>query len=155
MLDVMPPEIDLNIELKETRLAEGVLDAIDSIENDILISALDANVHALWEARLAEDSTTLACSFSVRPKGDLEIAELIGCTQANPNWAMCLATDVIDRAHGMGVAVHAWPVGSRVVCEALRRRSVDGIIARTPAATRPIGEGVDLSGLLGRLCRSA
>jgi glycerophosphoryl diester phosphodiesterase len=154
VLDVVPPEIDMNVELKEIGLAEEVLEALRDVDNDVTISALDANVHALWETRLAEASIPLACNFSVRPEEDLEIAELIGCSYANPNWAMCLVTDVVDRAHEQGMAVHAWPVGSRLVAEALRRQGVDGIIARAPSVARPIGEDV-LDGRLGRLYRSA
>jgi glycerophosphoryl diester phosphodiesterase len=153
VLDVVPPAVGMNVELKEIGLAEEVLEAVSEIENDVLISALDANVHALWETCLAETSVPLACNFSVRPKEDLEIADLIGCSYANPNWAMCLVTDVIDRAHERGMAVHAWPVGSRIVAEALRRRGVDGIIASTPAVARPIGQAA-LDGRLERLYRS-
>lgn len=57
---------------------------------------------------------------------------------------------MIDRAHGRGIAVHAWPVGSRLVAEALRQRGVDGIIATTPSVARPIGEPIDSEGLLDR-----
>jgi glycerophosphoryl diester phosphodiesterase len=154
VLDVVPPAIDLNIELKETRIAEDVLEAVGGIENDVLISALDANVHVLWETRLAADSTPLACNLGLRPDIGLDTAELIGCTHLNPNWATCLATDIVDRAHDWGMDVHAWPVGSPILAEALRRRGVDGIIASTPAAARSIGETA-LDGRLGRLYRSA
>lgn len=154
VLDVVPPDVGLNVELKETRLANDVLDAVRGLENGVVISALDANAHALWETRVADESTVLACNFDVRPAENLETAELIGCTYANPHWGMCLATDIVDRAHELGMDVHAWPVGSRVVAEALRRRGVDGLIAATPDGARPIGEDIDLEGLLGRLYRS-
>ncbi|WP_336364564.1 glycerophosphodiester phosphodiesterase [Halalkalicoccus salilacus] len=132
VLDAIPPHTDINIELKELHLAADVLDAIDDLENDVVISALDANVHTLWETRRLDDSVPLALNFSLRPQEDLEIADLIGCTYANTHWALCLCTDVIDRAHDCGMEVHAWPVGSRVIAEALRWRGVDGLIARSP-----------------------
>lgn len=154
VLDAVPPDVGINVELKQIGLAEDVLEAVRGIENDVVISALDPNVHALWETRVTDDSIPLACNFGVRPEEGLEIAELIGCSYANPHWALCLATDVVDRAHEMGMEVHAWPVGSRLVAEALRRRGVDGIVASTPDVTRPLSENVDLEGLLGRLYRS-
>lgn len=154
VLDVVPSDVGLDVELKETRIAGDVLDMVGEVENDVVISALDANADALWETRVADESAVLACNFDVRPAENLETAELIGCAYANPHWALCLATDIIDRAHEMDLEVHAWPVTSRVVAEALRRRGVDGIVADTPDGARPIGEAIALEGLLGRLYRS-
>lgn len=153
VLDSIPPHTDSNIELKELHLAADVLEAIDGIENDVVIAALDANVHTLWETRQLDDSVPLALNFSLRPQEDLEIADLIGCTYANPHWALCLCTDVLDRAHDCGMEVHAWPVGSRVIAEALQWKGVDGIIARSPHVVTS-DENVTFDRTLRRLSRS-
>jgi glycerophosphoryl diester phosphodiesterase len=155
VLDVVPPEIGINVELKETRIAEDVLDAVSGIDNDVALSALGANINALWEARLADESAALVCNFGVRPSEGVETADLIGCVSANPHWAICLAGNTIDRAHDLGLEVHPWPVSSPVVTEVVRRRGVDGIIASTPKAMRPVGEDIDLDGLFRRVSRSA
>ena len=153
-LKALPPDTDVNIELKELGLAADVLEAIDAVENDVLISALDVHVHALWEVQTLDESVPLACNLSARPKEDVEVAELIGCKEVNPVWATALVTDVIDRIHERNMDVHAWPVGSRLVAEALRRRGVNGLIARAPEYARPLSESVDLDGMLSRLARS-
>lgn len=154
VLSVIPPDTAINIELKELYLAADVLELVDEIENDVVISALDANVHALWETQLIDESVPLALNFSLRPQEDLEVAELIGCTYANCHWALCLCTDVIDRAHDCGMEVHAWPVGSQVMAEALRWRGVDGLIVKSPQATCPVGKSITPEGVFSRLSHS-
>ena len=95
------------------------------------------------------------CNFGVRPSEGVETADLIGCVSANSHWAICLAGNTIDRAHDLGLEVHPWPVSSPVVTEVVRRRGVDGIIASTPKAMRPVGESVGLDELFRRVSRSA
>ena len=112
VLNAIPPDTDANVELKELGLTEDVLEAVRTIKNNVVISVLDANIHALWEVRTLDESVPLVCNPSARPKEDIEVAESIGCAQVNPHWATCLVTNTVDRVHDEGMDAHAWPVGS-------------------------------------------
>lgn len=140
VLDVVPPDTGVVIELKETGLAADVLEAVRDIENPVVVSALDVNIHALWETRLLDESVPLACILSVRPKEDLKVAELIGCDYVFPHWALCFATAVVERARERGMDVYPWPVSSQVVAGGLNRKDIGGLIATTPTCVSPLRE---------------
>ena len=68
----------------------------------------------------------------MRPDVNFETARALGCEYANPHWTLCLATDVVERAHDAEMAVHAWPVSSRTLAWALERAGVDGLLLTRP-----------------------
>lgn len=130
VLDAIPAEVGVNVELKERDVAEDAVAAVQAVDNDVVVSSLFPD--ALWRVRLLDESITLASDFDVRLTTNLDTADALDCEYANPHWSLCLATDVVERAHDAGMAVHAWPVGSKLIAAALVRRGVDGLIASRP-----------------------
>ncbi|MFC7080407.1 glycerophosphodiester phosphodiesterase [Halorussus caseinilyticus] len=129
-LAAIPPSVGLNVEVKETGIVADLLAALSGVENDIVVSSLHPD--PLWRTRMLDESMPLAFNFDVRPEANFRTAEALDCEYVNPHWTLCLATDLVDRAHDADMAVHAWPVGSRTLAWALVRRGVDGVIATQP-----------------------
>ncbi|UPV74036.1 glycerophosphodiester phosphodiesterase [Halorussus limi] len=130
VLEVIPPAVDINVEVKETGLVADLLAALEGVENDVVVSSLHPD--PLWRTRMLDESMPLAFNFDVRPDANFETATTLDCAYANPHWTLCLATDLVERAHEAGMEVHAWPVGSRSLAWALARRGVDGLITTKP-----------------------
>nr|WP_240147509.1 glycerophosphodiester phosphodiesterase [Halorussus sp. JP-T4] len=132
VLEVIPPEVDLNLEIKGSGVVADLLALLDGVENEVVISSLHPD--PLWRTRMLDESIPLAFNFGVRPDANFLTAEAIGVEYANPHWSLCFLTDLVESAHEVGMAVHAWPVATRPLAWALERRGVDGLIA-----TRPLG----------------
>jgi glycerophosphoryl diester phosphodiesterase len=128
----VPPDVGIELDLKEPGLAADALAAVDAADNDVVVSSFYSD--ALWEARSIDAEVSLAYNFDVRLDRNLNTTRLLDCERANLHWAICLGTDAVERAHELGADVYAWPVGSRVVSRALDRVGVDGVIATRPAA---------------------
>lgn len=130
VLAVIPGHVGIELDLKTDGLAADALTAAATVDNRVVVSAFDAEI--LRAVPAVDSSVPRAYDVDVRLDENLATAHRLGCERVNVHWAVCLATDVVDRARTRGLAVHAWPVGSRIVAWALGRRGVDGVIATTP-----------------------
>lgn len=130
VLSVIPPSVDVNLDLKERGLATDVMDAARSVDNDVVVSSFHPD--PLWRIRTLDESISLALNFDVRPDANFETAKALDCEYAVPHWTLCLATDVVERAHDAGMTVRAWPVSSRMLAWALERADVDGLLSTRP-----------------------
>jgi hypothetical protein len=128
VLAVLPPDVDLNVEIKESGVVADLLAALAGVENDVVVSSLHPD--PLWRTRMLDESMPLAFNFDVRPEANFETAMMLDCEYANSHWTLCFATDVVERAHKEGMDVHAWPVSSRPLAWALAWRGVDARPAR-------------------------
>jgi glycerophosphoryl diester phosphodiesterase len=126
----VPPEVGLNVEIKETGVVADLLAALEGVENEVVVSSLHPD--PLWRTRMLDEEIPLAFNFDVRPEANFETATALDCAYANPHWMLCFATDLVERAHEAGMEVHAWPVGSKALAWALARRGVDGLILTKP-----------------------
>lgn len=133
-VDAVPPEVRIQVDLKQAGIAEDVLDVVGSVDNDVVVSSFYSD--SLWEVRASDGAASLVYNFDVRLDRNLTTAGLLECERVDVHWAVCLATDAITRAHDDGFPVHAWPVGSRLVARALGRSGVDGVVATNPDAAR-------------------
>ncbi|WP_254267652.1 glycerophosphodiester phosphodiesterase [Halorussus aquaticus] len=130
VLGAIPPEVGVNLDLKERGIAADVVDLVQSVENDAVVSSLHPD--PLWRTQLRDESIPLAFNFGVRPDANFLTAEAIDCEYANPHWSLCFVTDLVESAHEAGMEVYAWPVATRTLARALERRGVDGLILTRP-----------------------
>jgi glycerophosphoryl diester phosphodiesterase len=132
VLEVIPPEVGLNLDVKGRGLVADLLAVLEGVENDAVVSSLHPD--PLWRTGMLDESVPLAFNFDLRADANFLTAEAIGCEYANPHWSLCFLTGLVESAHEAGMAVHAWPVGSRRMARLLARRGVDGVIT-----TKPLG----------------
>jgi glycerophosphoryl diester phosphodiesterase len=134
VLDAIPTEVGVNIELKDPDITEQALRMAESIPHEVIISSFDPD--ALRGVEPDETATVeLAYILGATPSDDLAVATDLDCAYVHPNAWQCLLTGVVADAHDAGLAVNAWTVDSRPGAWALSRRGVDGLIASSPSVT--------------------
>jgi Glycerophosphoryl diester phosphodiesterase len=131
VLDMVPAEVGVNLELKDPKITEQALTVAESVPNEVIISSFDPD--ALHDVHPEENTNVeLAYVLGATPDDDLAVAMDLDCAFVHPNAWLCLLTGVVARAHDAGLAVNAWTVDSRPGAWALSRRGVDGLIASSP-----------------------
>lgn len=130
VLEAVPSDTLLNVELKERGLAPDLLEAIAGEEFDVLVSSFDRT--ALTQVRSLAPDLPLAYIFRDDPAGGLRVAEDLDCVAIHPRKGLCVETDLVDDAHDRGFDVNAWTVDSRTEAASLALRGVDGVFADRP-----------------------
>jgi len=134
VLDAIPPEVGVNLELKDPEISEQALTVAESVPHEVIISSFDPD--ALRGVRPDENTNVeLAYVLGATPDDDLAVATDLDCAFVHPNAWLCLLTGVVASAHDAGLAVNAWTVDSRPGAWALSQRGVDGLIASSPHVT--------------------
>lgn len=130
VLEAVPPDVGLNLELKESGLIEDVRAAVAGTDVDVWLSSFDTDVVATaaettdWPVVLIVDDASEAA---------IERAAGIGCAGIAPHWRL-IDFALIERAHRSDLAVYAWPINDVERAQSLRKMDVDGIIAEEPTA---------------------
>lgn len=127
VLEAAPPDVQLNIELKERGLAPDLLGLLEEFDGTALVSSFDPT--ALWQVQSLTDSVPLAYIFSDEPDRGLETAADLECAAVHPSTGLCHETDIVDRAHEHGFAVNAWTVDSGLETAWLAIAGVDGVFS--------------------------
>jgi glycerophosphoryl diester phosphodiesterase len=123
VFEAVPEGTTVVVELKSADIASSVVDVIGNVAHDVILSSFD------WtELRAAGDAgaSALALLCHDGPGRALDIAERIGCSAIHPAAELCLETDLVERAHSRGLAVHAWTAESPAEVDQLRAAGVDG-----------------------------
>lgn len=149
VFEAVPPEKRLVLDLKEPGLADGVLRLRQEYEHDLLLSSFLPEV--LREVRAADE--TVPTAYIVResrpnrllrplipgapvwlygPENLTEVLEEtveLGCDAIHPRYELCLRTDIVSRAHAVGLRVEPWTTRTEREFEALRAVGVDAVIS--------------------------
>ncbi len=141
VLEHVSPNVGLNIELKERNLVSDVVAALEGRENEVVISS--SSVTVLEEAKRVDRSLETALVFSTSPDKNLERARTLGYRYIQPHWGVCVATDLVDRAHELGLEVFVWSINTNLGASVFRFIGADGVIAETPVrASRYPAQGL-------------
>ncbi|EMA29200.1 glycerophosphodiester phosphodiesterase [Natronobacterium lacisalsi] len=127
VLEAVPPDVRLNIELKERGLAPDLLGLLEDFDGAVVVSSFDPT--ALWQVGSLTDNVPLAYIFSEAPGRGLETAADLECVAVHPSTGLCYETDIVDRAHERGFAVNAWTVDSGLEAARLALTDVDGVFS--------------------------
>ncbi len=137
VVEAVPPEVGLNVELKERGIASDVLDHLAGTGGDWWLSSFD--IEAIRTAsRAGRDRASIPDPVPVAPlvapgRADpLAAATGTDAVAVHPHQDLC-TPDLVTRAHDAGLAVTAWTVRSEVTARGLREAGVDGLIADAPA----------------------
>lgn len=134
VLDAIPEDTGVNIELKQQGIVEDALEAARSTPHHVIVSSFDAE--AIRQANASDDAgVDIAYVLGATPDDDLDVAVTTDCEYVHPNAWLCLFTGIVGAAHDAGLAVNAWTVDSRPGAWALAYRGVDGLIASSPHVT--------------------
>lgn len=132
VLEAVPADVRLNVELKERGLAPDLLELLAANDGTYLVSSFDAT--ALRQVRSLTDDLPLAYVFghAADPTDALETAAELDCEAVHPSTELCFETNVVGRARDRGFAVNVWTVDSGAEATLLALAGVDGVFADSP-----------------------
>jgi glycerophosphoryl diester phosphodiesterase len=126
VLDAIPADTTVNLELKESGLAADALAAADSNDNDLLVSAFSPDV--VREAASVDPAVSTALVCTHERDHPAWTANELGCDALHPSCTLCLTTRAVRRAHEYDLSVNAWTVSRRPMARLLEICGVDGLI---------------------------
>ena len=128
VLDEVPADVELQVELKETGLAADVRDAVAAAGRDVVVSSFRTS--ALEEIAELDWDVETGFLFGSDADANLRTAVDFGCDAVHPHYDLCLETDVVRAAHEAGLDVVAWKAARRrTEIHNLRAAGVDGVTA--------------------------
>lgn len=127
VLDAVPDDVGVNVELKETGLAADVATTVADHDNDVVVSSFVPG--ALAELRDADPDLGRALLFDGDLPDPLDVADDLGCVAVHPSVTRCVSTPIVERAHERGFDVNVWTVRTVSTAERLDELGVDGAIA--------------------------
>lgn len=131
VLRTVPSDVGLNLELKEEGLVETVVDLLEGIENEIVLSAFSTTV--LAEAKEVAPGIDRALLVESSAEAGIERAASLDCTALNPHWRL-LDFALIERAHRSDLDVNVWTITNPEKTKEYDKMGVDGVIVNDPAA---------------------
>lgn len=124
VFEAVPEDTTVTVELKSSGIASSVVEVIESVDHDVIVSSFD------WsELRAAADAgaSTLAVLCHEDIEAALETGSDLDSAYIHPPKELCLETDLVERAHDRGMAVNVWTGESRADVDALRAVDADGV----------------------------
>ncbi|ELY85281.1 glycerophosphodiester phosphodiesterase [Natrialba taiwanensis] len=137
LLEALPPGLELHLELKERGLAADVLDAIDGIDNPVLLTSFLPS--ELREIRELEPSQPIGLLVSRRLETPVTTAVELDCDVLGASYWRCLTTRLVPRAKVVDLEIHAWPIKRRLTAALLGFRGVDCASADRPIRVPCVG----------------
>lgn len=136
LIDAVPSETRIQLELKELGLAPDVLTLIADIPNPVRITSFLSI--ALATIRDHPHDVPTGYLFSEPVTNPIQTARTLECATLHPPAPLCQTTDIVADAHAAGLDVIAWQPGETAVSLSdLAAHGVDGITVDTWDVTSP------------------
>jgi glycerophosphoryl diester phosphodiesterase len=131
VLRTVPSDVGLNLDLKEEGLVEAVVDLVEDIDNEIVLSSFLTDI--LAEAREIAPGIDRALLVDSSAEAGIERAASLDCAALNPHWRL-LDFALIERAHRSDLDVNVWTINDHEKTKQYDKMGVDGVIVDDPAA---------------------
>ena len=130
MLEALPPEVEVNLEMKATGIAADVLEAIEGVENRVVTTSfLLSELEAIREIDRSQPTGLLVSRHLETP---VTTAVELDCDVIGANYWRCLTTNLVPRAKSVDLEIHAWSLERRITAKLLEWRGVDCVSADRP-----------------------
>jgi glycerophosphoryl diester phosphodiesterase len=130
VLAVVPPDVRVQLELKERGLAADVRAAVAGADADLDVVVSSFEPAALAEVNELGWDVPTGYLFESDPAANLRTAAALDCDAVHPHYDCCLETDVVADAQERGFEVVAWKAArTPEEVEALRAVGVDAVTA--------------------------
>ena len=126
VLDAVPAETGVNVEVKHGGMCEDVCSLVDGIDNDVWVSSFDADAVAAFRGT----GMPTALLFKDTFERNVQRAVDLGCEFVHPNYE-AVDAERVERSHERGLEVNAWTVPTAEAVGRLRDAGVDGVIVDT------------------------
>ncbi|WP_254768077.1 glycerophosphodiester phosphodiesterase [Salinilacihabitans rarus] len=130
VLAALPPGVDVNLEVKAVGVAADVLDALDGVDNRVVVTSfLLPELRAVRDLDPEQPTGLLAGRSLDHP---VTTAVELDCDVLGASSRRCLGTRLVSRAKHLGLEVHAWDVEKRLTATLLGLRGVDYVSSDRP-----------------------
>ncbi|SDK18958.1 glycerophosphodiester phosphodiesterase [Natronorubrum texcoconense] len=130
MLEALPPNVEVNLEMKATGIAADVLEAIEDVENRVVTTSfLLPELEAIREIDRSQPTGLLV---SRRLETPVTTAVELDCDVIGANYWRCFTTNLVPRAKSVDLEIHAWSLERRITAKLLEWRGVDCVSADRP-----------------------
>ncbi|ATW89098.1 glycerophosphoryl diester phosphodiesterase [Halohasta litchfieldiae] len=126
VLDAIPTDTGVNIELKHVGIADDVLAIAAQIDNTVLYSSFQPA--ALSEVQTVDPTANCALLFADASEKSVQTAIDLDCTAIHPRYDLVLTTDLMKTARKNGFRVNTWTISDSDVATELIQTGVDGLI---------------------------
>ncbi|WP_440765179.1 glycerophosphodiester phosphodiesterase [Natronorubrum sp. DTA7] len=130
MLEALPPDVEVNLEMKATGIAADVLEAIEDVENRVVTTSF--LLPELETIREIDRSQPTGLLVSRRLETPVTTAVELDCDVIGANYWRCLTTNLVPRAKSVDLEIHAWSLERRITAKLLEWRGVDCVSADRP-----------------------
>ncbi|WP_440769037.1 glycerophosphodiester phosphodiesterase [Natronorubrum sp. DTA28] len=130
MLEALPPNVEVNLEMKATGIAADVLEAIEDVENRVVTTSF--LLPELETIREIDRSQPTGLLVSRRLETPVTTAVELDCDVIGANYWRCLTTNLVPRAKSVDLEIHAWSLERRLTAKLLEWRGVDCVSADRP-----------------------
>ena len=130
MLEALPPNVEVNLEMKATGIAADVLEAIEGVENRVVTTSF--LLPELETIREIDRSQPTGLLVSRRLETPVTTAVELDCDVIGANYWRCLTTNLVPRAKSVDLEIHAWSLERRITAKLLEWRGVDCVSADRP-----------------------
>jgi len=127
LLEAVPEDVGINVELKHAGVNEDVLDAVVGVENDLLFSSFVPQAIAPLRESGYATAHLVHPTLSGDWSAELDTAGSLGCEYVHPYYELVDA-DRIAAAHDRGFGVNAWTVPDAETVAEFRAAGVDGVV---------------------------
>lgn len=130
VLDAVPDDVDLSVELKSPGIAADVLEIIRGVENRVVLSSfLPSELRRVRDRDPAQPTGLLVGRALEAP---VTTAVELDCEVVGATYARCLGTRIVERSHAVGLEISAWTVNRPILARVLGWRGVDSVSADRP-----------------------
>jgi glycerophosphoryl diester phosphodiesterase len=126
LLDAIPTETGVNIEIKQKGIADDVLAVAAQIDNTVLYSSFYPTV--LGEVQSVDPDASCALLFAELTQDPIQTATDLDCTAIHPRYDLVLSTNLMKTARKNGFRVNTWTIADSDVATELIETGVDGLI---------------------------
>lgn len=148
VLDVIPPEMGIILDIKEPGLASDIGGLLKSTSQNIVISSQRKDILEEFQIYDSKLRTAYVIEESWVNKGlrpfipgspswlyapedttkMVQTAMKLGCSAIHPRYELCLQTELVDKAHEAGLLVQPWTTNSITQIKRLAAIGADGVI---------------------------
>ncbi|MFP9059890.1 glycerophosphodiester phosphodiesterase [Natrialbaceae archaeon A-chndr2] len=130
VLEALPPDVEINLEMKALGIAEDVLGALEDVPNRVVTTSfLTPELRTIREHERGQPTGLLVSRRLTTP---VTLAVELGCDVIGANYWRCLSTCLVPRAKSVDLEVHAWSLEHEAVARVLGWRGVDCVSADRP-----------------------
>lgn len=130
MITALPPDVEVNLEMKALGIAADVREAIADLENRVVTTSfLVPELRTMRDLDPDQPTGLLVNRYLEHP---VTTAVELGCDVIGANWWRCLTTQLVPRAKALGFEIHSWSIERWLVAKLLELRGVDYVSADRP-----------------------